>query len=111
MPPDHPGLSEEVVLAHGDWPSLCPGRTGGGLGPMPKSRPWKVLAYMTGDRYRPVRRGGPQPAAASTDASATPPASAASERAAGRVVSSGEVLVQDDRVYLELHQPSWVDEA
>jgi hypothetical protein len=27
------------------------------------------------------------------------------------VCAVGDVLVQDDRVYLELHQPSWVDEA
>lgn len=27
------------------------------------------------------------------------------------VCAAGGVLVQDDRVYLELHQPSWVNEA
>ena len=38
------------------------GATGGGLGRMPKSRPWKVLASITSDRYRPVGAlapGGP----------------------------------------------------
>ena len=37
------------------------GGTGGGLGPMPKSRPWKVLASITSDRYRPARSGSRWP--------------------------------------------------